>query len=389
MNLHEYQSKQLFRDYAIAVPDSCLLSTLDELDNCIEQLGQWPIVAKVQVHAGGRGKAGGVALCHDKEALKTFCHQHLGSRLVTHQTDQQGQPIEKILLEQGYAIEKEFYLGMVIDRSRQCVSMIASTEGGMDIEKVAAQSPEKIISLPIHALAGLMPYQVRELAFALELDIKQLYPIVSGLHRLFITKDLSLIEINPLVLTKDQRLICLDAKINIDDNALYRQKDLAALRDCAQEDARENEASQWQLNYVALNGNIGCMVNGAGLAMATMDIIKLHGGEPANFLDVGGGTTTERVAEAFKLILSDPGVAGILVNIFGGIVRCDLIAQGIISAIKQVSVNVPVVVRLEGNHAREGIALLQQSDLDLISASDLESAAEKIVQIVQQKHENQ
>ena len=385
MNLHEYQAKTLFAQYGLPVPKHWLIEQTDDIDTHIRQINNWPVVAKAQVHAGGRGKAGGVKLCDDAQALRTFCAQKLHQQLVTHQTTVNGQFIKAILIEQASIIQRELYLGMLVDRARRCISLIASSRGGMEIEQVAAQEPDQIMSLSINPLCGLMPFQARQLAFALDVDAKKLFPILQGMYQLFTEKDLSLIEINPLVVDGQGNLICVDAKISIDDNALYRQKALEQMRDPKQEDPREYEAAQWQLNYVALDGNIGCMVNGAGLAMATMDIIKLYGGKPANFLDVGGGTTTQRVSEAFKLILSDQSVGGILINIFGGIVRCDLIAEGIIEAMRQMTINVPVVVRLEGNHARQGLALLAQSDLQLISAADLTDAARQIVQVVQAK----
>jgi len=342
-------------------------------------------VVKAQVHAGGRGKAGGVKLVDTPEEAAEFAQSLLGKQLVTIQTDANGQPINTVLIEETSNIESELYLGMVIDRASQRVVIMASTEGGMDIETVAHDTPEKILKAAINPLVGVMPYQCRELAFGLGLkgkQIKQFGSLLTGLCKLFVEKDLALVEINPLVITKEEDLICLDGKINIDGNALYRHPDLEALQDKSQEDERELRASEWDLNYVALEGNIGCMVNGAGLAMATMDIIKLKGGQPANFLDVGGGATKERVTEALKIILSDPDVKGILVNIFGGIVRCDLIADGVIAAVREVGIEVPVVVRLEGTKAKEGRDLLDKSGLNLQSASDLGDAAAKIVETV-------
>ena len=312
----------------------------------------------------------------------------LGSNLVTYQTDAQGQPVNQVLIEEISNISRELYLGAVIDRSTQRVVIMASTEGGMEIEKVAAETPQKILKTTINPLTGLQPYQSRELAFGLGLEgdqVKQFVRLLDGFARMFVEKDLSLVEINPLVVTAEGQLICLDGKINVDDNALYRQKEILAMRDESQEDERENRAKEWDLNYISLDGDIGCMVNGAGLAMATMDLIKLCGGEPANFLDVGGGATKERVSEAFKIILSDSNVKGVLVNIFGGIVRCDLIAEGIIGAVEEVHVNVPVVVRLEGNNAERGSQLLSESDVNIIAATGLTDAAEKIVAAVQAK----
>jgi succinyl-CoA synthetase beta subunit len=339
-------------------------------------------VVKAQVHAGGRGKAGGVKLVDDIESLTHTVGSMLGTRLVTIQTGSDGQPVNQVLIEETCNIARELYVGAVIDRSSRRVVLMASTEGGVEIEKVAAETPEKILRTTVNPLTGLQPFQGRELAFGLGLEggqIKQFGKLLAGLANMFVEKDLSLVEINPLVVTAEGDLLCLDAKINVDDNALYRQPELLEMRDTSQEDERENRAKEWDLNYISLDGDIGCMVNGAGLAMATMDLIKLCGGEPANFLDVGGGATKERVSEAFKIILSDKNVKGILVNIFGGIVRCDLIAEGIIGAVEEVHVNVPVVVRLEGNNAERGSQLLGESGLNLIAANDLTDAAAKIV----------
>jgi succinyl-CoA synthetase beta subunit len=385
MNLHEYQAKALFADYGLPVPIGKMATSADEVEKIAETLSTNKVVVKVQIHAGGRGKAGGVKLFDSADAARRFASELLGTNLVTFQTDAKGQPINRILVEEVCNIERELYLGAVLDRASRRVTIMASTEGGMNIEEVAATTPEKILKVKINPITGVMPFQCRELAFGLGLEgtqIKQFGQILMGLGKLFIEKDLSLVEINPLVVTKEGDLLCLDGKINIDGSALFRHPDLAKLQDESQEDERELHAAKWDLNYVALDGNIGCMVNGAGLAMGTMDIIKLQGGDPANFLDVGGAATAERVAEAFKIILSDEKVQGILVNIFGGIVRCDLIAEGIISAIKEVNISVPVVVRLEGNHAPEGTALLDESGLDLISATDLTDAANKIVAAV-------
>jgi len=385
MNLHEYQAKALFADYGMPVPNNIVASTPAEAKAGAEKLKTDKVVVKAQVHAGGRGKAGGVKLVDTPDEAAEFAKSLLGTNLVTIQTDANGQPINTVLIEETSNIESELYLGMVIDRASQRVVIMASTEGGMDIETVAHDTPEKILKAAINPLVGVMPYQCRELAFGLGLkgkQIKQFSSLLTGLCKLFVEKDLALVEINPLVITKEEDLICLDGKINIDGNALYRHPDLEALQDKSQEDERELRASESDLNYVALEGNIGCMVNGAGLAMATMDIIKLKGGQPANFLDVGGGATKERVAEALKIILSDPDVKGILVNIFGGIVRCDLIADGVIAAVKEVGIEVPVVVRLEGTKAKEGRDLLDKSGLNLQSASDLGDAATKIVETV-------
>ncbi|MCK5918927.1 MAG: ADP-forming succinate--CoA ligase subunit beta [Cocleimonas sp.] len=385
MNLHEYQAKALFSDYGLPVPVGHMVTSADEVESIVATLSTDKVVVKAQVHAGGRGKAGGVKLFDTGSDAKQFASDLLGTNLVTFQTDAKGQPINRILVEEVCNIERELYLGAVLDRASCRVTIMASTEGGMNIEEVAVNSPEKILKIQINPITGVMPFQCRELAFGLELEgiqIKQFGQILMGLGKLFMEKDLSLVEINPLVVTKEGDLLCLDGKINIDGSALFRHPDLAKLQDESQEDARELRAAKWDLNYVALEGSIGCMVNGAGLAMGTMDIIKLQGGDPANFLDVGGAATAERVAEAFKIILSDDKVKGILVNIFGGIVRCDLIAEGIIVAIKEVNISVPVVVRLEGNHALEGTALLNESGLDLISATDLTDAANKIVAAV-------
>ena len=385
MNLHEYQAKALFKEYGMPVPNSIVASSAAEARSAAEKLATEKVVVKAQVHAGGRGKAGGVKLVDTPREAEDYAKSMLGTKLVTIQTDADGQPINTVLVEETCNIDNEFYLGMVIDRASQRVVVMASTEGGMEIEQVAHDTPEKILKAELNPLVGVMPYQCRELAFGLGLSggqIKQFTQLLTGLCKLFVDKDMALVEINPLVVTKEGDLICLDGKINIDGNAMYRHKDLDGLRDKSQEDERELRASEWDLNYVALEGNIGCMVNGAGLAMATMDIIKLKGGQPANFLDVGGGATKERVTEALKIILSDPDVKGILVNIFGGIVRCDLIAEGVIAAVADVGIKVPVVVRLEGTMAAEGRALLDKSGLNLQSASDLGDAAQKIVDTV-------
>ncbi len=382
MNLHEYQSKQVFSQYGLPVPNNNVVTTSADALAAASSLAGQSWVVKAQIHAGGRGKAGGVKRVDDTESLTHTVGSMLGSRLVTVQTGEHGQPVNHVLIEETCHIARELYLGAVIDRSSRRVVLMASTEGGVDIEKVAAETPDKILKTTINPMTGLQPYQGRELAFGLGLEggqIKQFGHMLAGLATLFVEKDLSLVEVNPLVVTEEGELLCLDAKINIDDNALYRQPDLLAMRDTSQEDERENRAKEWDLNYISLDGDIGCMVNGAGLAMATMDLIKLCGGEPANFLDVGGGATKERVSEAFKIILSDTNVKGILVNIFGGIVRCDLIAEGIIGAVEEVHVDVPVVVRLEGNNAERGGQLLDESGLNLIAANDLTDAAQKIV----------
>ena len=382
MNLHEYQSKQLFAKYGLPVPQGIAVETIEEALQAIEQLGGKRWVVKAQVHAGGRGKAGGVQLVDTAEAACAFVRQWIGQQLITYQTDEKGQPVSKILIEECSDIGQEFYLGAVVDRSSQRIVFMASTEGGVEIEKVAEQTPEKILKATIDPLTGAQPYQGRKLAFQLGLQgkqVKQFTDMFLKLAKLFQEQDLALMEVNPLVITKGGDLLCLDAKINVDNNAIYRQPELAAMQDPSQEDEREAYAAQWELNYVALDGNIGCMVNGAGLAMGTMDIVKLHGGEPANFLDVGGGATKERVSEAFKIILSDDNVKAVLVNIFGGIVRCDLIAEGIIGAVKEVGVSVPVVVRLEGNNAELGTQILADSGLNILAANSLVQAAEQVV----------
>lgn len=386
MNLHEYQGKQLFAQFGLPVTTGEVVKSVTEVKAAIARIGSAEWVVKAQVHAGGRGKAGGVKLFKDPAKVEEFVAKLLGTHLVTYQTDEQGQPVLQMLIENPTDIAQELYLGAVIDRSYRTLVIMASTEGGVEIEKVAEESPHKIHSVVVSPTIGVMPFQGRELGFKLGLNeeqIKQFVKLYMGLGKMFIDCDLSMLEINPLVITPAGNLHCLDAKITVDDNALFRQKAIAAMRDPSQEDERVNIAQKWELNYIPLDGNIGCMVNGAGLAMATMDLIKLHGGDPANFLDVGGGATEERVAEAFKIILSDKNVKGILVNIFGGIVRCDLIAEGIIAAVKQVHVAVPVVVRLEGNRADEGAALLAKSGLNIIPANGLTDAAQKIVAAVE------
>ncbi|MDF2867487.1 MAG: sucC [Gammaproteobacteria bacterium] len=383
MNLHEYQAKQLLASYGLPVAVGQVISNAEEALAVTEQLST-PWVVKAQVHAGGRGKAGGVKIVSSKEELVEVVHKLLGTRLVTYQTDERGQPVNQLLIENATDIARELYLGAVIDRATRRVVFMASTEGGVEIEEVAHKHPEKILQVVVDPLVGVLPYQAREIAFKLDLtpeQIKQFSQLMVGLGKLFVESDLSLLEINPLVVTDKGDLLCLDAKINIDDNALYRQPKLRAMRDVTQEDERENRAKDWELNYIALDGDIGCMVNGAGLAMATMDIVKLYGGNPANFLDVGGGATKERVTEAFKIILSDHKVKAVLVNIFGGIVRCDLIADGIIAAVKEVGIQVPVVVRLEGNNAELGAKKLSESGFNIIPASSLADAAEKVVKV--------
>jgi succinyl-CoA synthetase beta subunit len=382
MNLHEYQSKELFAEYDIPVPRGIPAHTPDDAAKAAREIGGSVWVVKAQVHAGGRGKAGGVKLVDSPEAANEAAQAMLGSTIVTHQTGPEGLPVNTVLVEAGSRIARELYLSLLVDRAQERVVFMASAAGGMDIEEVAATEPEKIFTVAVHPAAGLQPYQARQLGFGLGLDKAQLKTfgkIVSALFRLFEERDASLVEINPLIVTEEGEVIALDGKINIEDNALFRQSRMMKWRDPSQEDEKENEASAHGLNYVSLDGDIACMVNGAGLAMATMDLIKLEGGEPANFLDVGGGATAERVAEAFKIILSNENVKAILVNIFGGIVRCDLIAEGVITAVKEVGVKVPVVVRLEGTNVDKGRALLAESGLDIIAADDLTDAARKAV----------
>ncbi|AWL01875.1 MULTISPECIES: ADP-forming succinate--CoA ligase subunit beta [Stutzerimonas] len=388
MNLHEYQGKQLFAEYGLPVSKGYAVDSPKEAAEACDKIGGTQWVVKAQVHAGGRGKAGGVKLVRSKDEARAFAQQWLDKRLVTYQTDANGQPVSKILVEACTDIDKELYLGAVVDRASRRIVFMASTEGGVDIEKVAHDTPEKILKATIDPLVGAQPFQARELAFQLGLkgdQVKQFVHIFVGLAQLFQDYDLALLEVNPLVIKKDGNLHCLDAKINIDSNAIYRQPKLRDMADPSQDDPREAHAAKWELNYVALDGNIGCMVNGAGLAMGTMDIVNLHGGAPANFLDVGGGATEERVTEAFKIILSDSNVAAVLVNIFGGIVRCDMIAEGIIGAVREVGVKVPVVVRLEGNNADLGAKMLSESGLNIIGASSLTDAAIQVVKAAEGK----
>jgi len=385
MNLHEYQAKYLFSKYGMPIPPGEPASNVDEALSIAHHLGGENWMVKAQVHAGGRGKAGGVRFVRSRDELVKVAQDLLGKRLVTYQTDAQGQPVNQVLIAQPCDIVRELYLGAVLDRATRRVVIMASTEGGVEIEQVAEKTPEKILKIIVDPLVGVMPYQAREFGFALGLSAEQIREftnILIGLGKMFKECDLSLVEINPLIIDKSNKLICLDGKVVVDDNALYRQPEIRAMRDPSQEDERENRARDWELNYVALEGDIGCMVNGAGLAMATMDIIKLHGGQPANFLDVGGGATQERVTEAFKIILSDKNVKGILVNIFGGIVRCDMIADGIIGAVAEVGVKIPVVVRLEGNNADLGAKKLSESGLNIIPAKSLTDAAQQIVKAV-------
>ena len=382
MNLHEYQAKQLFAEYGLPVSTGIAVDNGPDAKAAAEKIGGDKWVVKAQVHAGGRGKAGGVRLVDSPAEAQAFAEEWLGKNLITYQTDANGQPVSKILVESCTDIAQELYLGAVVDRATRRVVFMASTEGGVEIEKVAEETPEKILKAIIDPMTGAQPFQGRDLAFRLGLNsgqVKQFTSLFLGLAKLFEDFDLALLEINPLVITAEGNLHCLDGKINIDSNAMYRQPKLREMHDPSQEDAREAHAAEWELNYVALDGNIGCMVNGAGLAMGTMDIVQLHGGSPANFLGVGGGATKERVTEAFKIILSDTNVKAVLVNIFGGIVRCDLIAEGIIGAVHEVGVAVPVVVRLEGNNAELGRKVLSDSGLNIIAATSLTDAAEKVV----------
>jgi succinyl-CoA synthetase beta subunit len=382
MNLHEYQSKKIFASYGIPVPTGEVASTPDEAVAAARKLGGPVWVVKAQVHAGGRGLAGGVKIVKDLEAVRTATAEMLGKRLVTKQTDAAGLPIGKVYVETGSAIDREIYLSLTLNREKGRIAVVASAAGGMDIEEVAAHEPEKILSCTIHPAVGLEAYQARELAFGLKLtgaQIGEFGAILKALYKLYIDTDASLVEVNPLIVTKEGKLVALDAKIGIDPNALYRHPELTALRDESQEDPMEARAAKHDLNYVSLDGDIACMVNGAGLAMATMDVIKLHGGKPANFLDVGGGATAERVTAAFELILSNPNVKAILVNIFGGIVRCDVIAEGVMTAVKNVGVKVPVVVRLEGTNAKQAREMLKESGLAVTPAEGLTDAAKKVV----------
>ena len=382
MNLHEFQSKKLFAGYGIPVPFGYAVQTAKEARDAAQDMGGDRWVVKAQAHTGGRGKAGGVVMVDSLDKVEREAQRILANRIVTRQTGPEGLPVSYILVEEPTDIAAELYLSALVDRASRRILVMASRAGGMNIEEVAAATPEKIVTILIDPAAGVQPYQARRLGFALGFDadqVKQFQKILFGLIKLFHSEDASLVEINPLVLTPQGDLLALDAKINLDGNALYRHKDLLKMRDISQEDPREAAAAAHDLNYITLDGNIGCMVNGAGLAMATMDLVQLHGGTPANFLDVGGGTTAERVAEAFKIILSDDKVKAVLVNIFGGIVRCDLIAEGIIAAVREVGIKVPVVIRLEGTNAKQGLKLLDKSGLALETASDLTEAAEKVV----------
>ncbi len=398
MNIHEYQAKELLRAYGAPVGEGRVITNPGEAAARAAELDAPLIVVKAQIHAGGRGKGrfkepeagekGGVRLARSPEEAAEEARRMLGRTLVTHQTGPEGKVVNRVYLEAGADIARELYLAVLIDRKSGRISFVASTEGGMDIEEVAAKTPEKILTITVDPATGYMPFHGRRIAFALELEgaqVKQMVKLAGALYRLFVEKDAELVEINPLIVTPDGDLRCLDAKMGFDDNALFRHPDIAALRDETEEDPKEREAAEHDLNYIALDGNIGCMVNGAGLAMATMDIIKLYGGEPANFLDVGGGATREKVAAAFKIITSDPKVEGILVNIFGGIMRCDIIADGVVAAVREVGLEVPLVVRLEGTNVEKGKEILRESGLDVIPADDLDDAAQKIVAAVRER----
>ncbi|MFJ6412047.1 succinate--CoA ligase subunit beta [Terribacillus saccharophilus] len=385
MNIHEYQGKEVLREFGVSVPAGKVAFSVEEAVEAAESLGTNVCVVKAQIHAGGRGKAGGVKVAKSLDEVRTYAEEILGKTLVTHQTGPEGKEVKRLLIEEGCDIQKEYYIGLVLDRSTSRIVMMASEEGGTEIEEVAAETPEKIFREAIDPVVGLTGYQARRLAFAINIPPESLNKAVGfmmSLYQAFVEKDCSIAEINPLVTTGDGQVLALDAKLNFDENALYRHKDIVALRDLDEEDEKEIEASKHDLSYISLDGNIGCMVNGAGLAMATMDIIKHYGGDPANFLDVGGGATTEKVTEAFKIILADQNVKGILVNIFGGIMKCDVIAEGVIGASRQVGLEIPLVVRLEGTNVEQGKKLLEESGLNITSAASMADAAEKIVALV-------
>ncbi len=385
MKIHEYQAKEIFRQYGVTVPEGKVAYTPQEAENIAKELGGGTVVVKAQIHAGGRGKGGGVKIAKNPADAKKLAQDILGMNLKTHQTGPEGQEVKKILVEQGLDIAKEFYLGIVLDRETSKVNFIASSEGGMEIEVVAAKSPEKIVRQSVDPTTGFLPFQGRKLAYALGLEgkaIKQAVKFMHALYKVYVENDATLLEINPLILTKGGDIMALDAKMNFDDNALFRHSNISELRDLDEEDPKEIEASKFNLSYISLDGNIGCMVNGAGLAMATMDIIKLSGAEPANFLDVGGGANTEQVTAAFKILLADPNVKGVLVNIFGGILKCDVIAEGIVTAAKEVKLNVPLVVRLEGTNFERGRQILKDSGLAITPADGMKDAAKKVTQIV-------
>ncbi|MDF2556744.1 MAG: sucC [Bacillales bacterium] len=386
MNIHEHQGKEILKQYGVVVPNGRVAYTVEEAVEVAEQLSTTIKVVKAQIHAGGRGKAGGVKVAKNLDEVRTYATEILGKTLVTHQTGPEGKEVKRLLIEEGCDIKKEYYVGLVLDRATSRVTLMASEEGGMDIEEVAANTPEKIFKETIDPVIGLTGFQARRIAFNINIPkelINKTVQFLTGLYEAFIDKDCSIAEINPLVVTGDGQVMALDAKLNFDDNALYRHKDIQALRDLSEEDPKEIEASNFGLSYIALDGNIGCMVNGAGLAMATMDIIKHYGGDPANFLDVGGSATAEKVTEAFKIILADDAVKGIFVNIFGGIMKCDVIAEGVIEATKQLGLTVPVVVRLEGTNVALGKKLLEESGLNLVSADSMADGAQKIVRLVE------
>jgi succinyl-CoA synthetase beta subunit len=388
MNIHEYQAKEILRKYGVAVPDGHVCYNSASARDWAKRIGEGPWVVKAQIHAGGRGKGGGVKLARTPDEVRDIAREMIGMTLVTHQTGPEGKLVKRVLVEKGCSIANELYISLLVDRATSKVTLMASTEGGMDIEEVAEKTPEKILKEPIDPLVGLLPFQCRKLAFKLGLEGKQIgqaVKLLTGLYEAFVASDCSLLEINPLVVTAEGDLLAIDAKLNFDDNALFRHRLIRDLRDYDEEDHNEIEASQYDLSYIALDGNIGCLVNGAGLAMATMDIIKYCGGKPANFLDVGGGATIERVTEAFKIILSDDKVEGILVNIFGGIMKCDVIATGVIEAAKQVGLEVPLVVRLEGTNVEKGKKMLAESGLNIVAADGMADAAEKIVKAVANK----
>ncbi|WP_077309609.1 ADP-forming succinate--CoA ligase subunit beta [Terribacillus halophilus] len=385
MNIHEYQGKEVLREFGVSVPAGKVAFSVEDAVEAAESLGTNVCVVKAQIHAGGRGKAGGVKVAKGLDEVRTYAEEILGKTLVTHQTGPEGKEVKRLLIEEGCDIQKEYYIGLVLDRSTSRIVMMASEEGGTEIEEVAEKTPEKIFRETIDPVVGLTGYQARRLAFAINIPPESLNKAVGfmmSLYQAFVEKDCSIAEINPLVTTGDGQVLALDAKLNFDENALYKHKDIAGLRDLDEEDEKEIEASKYDLSYISLDGNIGCMVNGAGLAMATMDIIKHYGGDPANFLDVGGGATTEKVTEAFKIILADQNVKGILVNIFGGIMKCDVIAEGVIGASRQVGLDIPLVVRLEGTNVEQGKQLLEESGLNITSASSMADAAEKIVALV-------
>lgn len=385
MNIHEYQGKEILRKYGVAVPNGKVAFTVDEAVEAAKSLGTQVCVVKAQIHAGGRGKAGGVKVAKNLDEVRTYAQELLGKTLVTHQTGPEGKEVKRLLIEEGCDIQKEYYVGLVLDRATSRVVLMASEEGGTEIEEVAAKTPEKIFKETIDPAVGLLPFQARRIAFNINIPAKlvnQAVKFMTGLYQVFVEKDCSIAEINPLVVTGDGKVMALDAKLNFDSNGLFRQQDILAYRDLEEEDPKEIEASKYDLSYVALDGNIGCMVNGAGLAMATMDIIKYYGGDPANFLDVGGGATEEKVTEAFKIILSDEKVKGIFVNIFGGIMKCDVIASGVVAATKQVGLDIPLVVRLEGTNVELGKKILNESGLKIVAAESMADGAQKIVELV-------